>query len=1332
MSLKTKREEATITAKDISLPPAPLAALPDDPKQKGQAQLTSQLDVNKARTTQNNDTDSEPTTPVKKRIIIEQPYNFYRDAPHTPQSVTTIESPFGDSSPITPTGPSISTLATGTAGSTYQILPTQSNPFIPPKEFQPFQVTYQPRQLKPLNQVQPKKDRPDPEDSIPAGRSSMEAKTERSNSARHIRGFGLTNRPARSHSFGAAGKLQSRQQYEQEQLKHQQAGYARTSEEQAEAPPIRKNSGKNLLRKAREASDSAFRSVGLHRKSSAKLEALMAEALQSREAELNLAHNATSRTRVQQGQNSAHPNDEANDPYCMTKVEVDLSRNRSLPDIKPFSSNDHQTPARGSSLTNPRTNPGPFRNRQKPHNQLENLPTNHHQTATAMSNEPISAALSTSDQAPLQDAYGGTTDDWRQAQQAEEESRARQRLSEAGPADRMSINSVSTLNLPPSSPTVTPPQTMSLSRILLPDRNRSQNNQMLNSNIQATSHDQNVEEPTQESTSLAKAEAQTGGILSQLQAATEKGQVIDPVTSFWSQKEDRYIQRSNTAPYPVRETRTIIEEDEAESPVLSGQRELGGSLEYSKSEGYGAASRYNRLQKRVRIQQDQHRSDEEQQPSQQQQQRYLSRSRAMSHESVVDTAKDLPPTPLRSSPPGHVSIDPALQSRQQRQLSNIQYQNHRRLRSETHPESARQIPRPLARTTGGTGNGAITSEESVLTLSRSMSPTPIRRGSHQRTGSFGHSLARGASTANRQQPNGPDHGHGVHKERVQYGIDMLPLPVIPSPDESVKKNANPGILPQDVLKTLDPSTVQKAITASVIASRVYKVLSLYEIESLKKEQEDLQQYVQALHASLNIESRMRDASHSLIRLHENNTNIDAVKASTGQLHATTRKMDKIVQKTQESMERMLVIQRMLLQHEAAVLNAGMRRLDGENRELSRNVMELEKTRDQEKEEKLKWKKETSQLRIQSMIFPNPPGLDEYEAASAAGTDGAKGRKIPPGRKSPSGNHRQVVHESSPSPPPLQQDDARLAAMEKYMKELNEEISKKDERIGELESQLRMVQVWVDDFARSMKPSKSEGEEEGQDYERGATLQKQLVRLQTKIENGFRILEASAYEMKVKAEEAEATKNKALEFTATTLANSAVATGHPPQQQPQPQPQPQIQQPQPLVGRTRTGRSRAHLHDNNNNNNNNNNGGNQRQSFIQHSNEHSDLNMILNESLLELEHQLSLTESSSPSIGSHTSSTPDLHERRGARSPSVTRQGGDMPRGLARSRQVQQQQQQHHHHQRQQTPPPPQQQQQQQQGGGKDELALGDAHEEIKRLNTMVDELERVIRVRMNF
>ncbi|KAF9930838.1 hypothetical protein FBU30_011205 [Linnemannia zychae] len=1360
---------------NLPLPPAPNSALPIPQYNQQSAQRQEQRlpppIIELKDTPQSRDNRSEPvlstySAPSKKRIVIERPYSFYKVAPKIPQSITAIESPFGAPSAT----PSLQNLPppwinnnTANSGSTYHIDPSQPNPFIPPKQFQSI---YHSRKQQPHHQSALQGN--SFEDSIPTASASAEPKTmatltypvaEQFDSSHHSRSrspmpdqqqqyrqqhhhkqqqqqqqqeLSATNLPSRTHSLGGGGKLQNRQKYEQEQLQHQQAVQTNIDnpskiDVQVEAPPTRKNSGRNLFQIARQASGTAFRSVGLNRKSSAKKE------VQEKESDTNNAHSYTQKSNI--------PSQPQQQGYCMPHFEVELGRNRSLPEIKPPSSNDHQNPTRGSSLTNPRTNPGPFRSRQKlqTHN-------DHQQIATAMSNEPVTAL--TTGATSLHDAYGGTTDDWRQAQQAEHEARERQKLNDLSPTDRpghISINSVSTLNLPPSNPTVTPPQTMSVSRILLPDRDRLQHHS-LNKGT-PTLEDSYINEPTQESTSLAKATTQPGGILSQMQAATEKGQVVDPTTSVWSQKEDRYIQRSNTAPYSQRDNKAITEEDKATSQTGPGQK---GPLEYSKSEGYVAASRHNRHQKRAQLQQNQQDTMKESHPHQHQyveptidqhadvsnellstqhqfvlensqnqqpdhseynlihrhehplpqlptehQQNQISRSRAMSNESAIDTNKDLPPTPEKS-------FSEFLNQQHQKttRQHQHQYQKHQRLRSESHPDTMRQnhhqTPhRPTARTIASTGNGPITSEESVLALSRSMSPTPNRRVSHERTGSFSQlNITRNGGAAGHypQIHSGPLSA-GVPKEHIKYGIDMLPLPVIPSPDETLAKDANVGILPQDVLKTLDPTTVQKVITVSVIASRVYKVLTLEEIENLKKEQEDLQKYVHTLQVSLTIESRMRDASHSLIRLHEGNTNIDAVKASTGQLHATTRKMDKIVQKIQESMDRLLVIQRLLLQHESAVLNAGMRRLDCDNRELTRTVLELEKIRDQEKEEKLKWKRETNQLRIQSMIFPNPPGLEDLEALNQAIVNNEDSSHT---RKSPSAQHLQIIHD--PNPPPLQQSqhDARLAALEKYMEELNEEISKKDEKIGELESQLRMIQIWTRDFAASLKKTKSVNHttKNGQNTEE-TNLQKQLTRLQADIENGFRELEATAYELKIKADESELAKNKALEFAATTLNNSNTV---------------QYTQQRPRAG---SNRSRT-----------NNSIGSGRDSPFMQQNNQSDLNMVLNDSLLELDHQISLTGSSSPSVGSNASPSPDIshdHHYRRARSPSVPHQHrADMNRGISRTRQPSSNLA---------TTQPQQYQQYLQES--KDETALGDAQEEIRRLHLMIDELENLVRHKIN-
>ncbi|KAG0099451.1 hypothetical protein BGZ93_007558 [Podila epicladia] len=613
-----------------------------------------------------------------------------------------------------------------------------------------------------------------------------------------------------------------------------------------------------------------------------------------------------------------------------------------------------------------------------------------------------------------------------------------------------------------------------------------------------------------------------------------------------------------------------------------------------------------------------------------------------------------------------------------------------------------------------------------------MSPTPPsnRRISHERTGSgSGSQLQRGASSG---------HTAGA-AQKARFGIDMLPLPVIPSPDQTLNKDTNHGILPQDVLKTLDPKTVQKAINTSVIASRIYKVLSAEEVENLKKEQDDLQHYIEALKISLTIETRMRDASHSLIRLHESNTNIEAVKASTGQLHATTRKMDQIVQKSQQAMERLLVIQRILLQHEGAVLNAGMRRLDAENRELSRSVLELETIRDQEKEEKLKWKKEHTQLRIQSMIFPNPPGLDELKSVMTKGDSGTHLQVgSEPSSRSPM--HYQLIQKQRQQQEQQQkeqqqqqrQQQERLSALENYMKELNEDIHKKDERVQELESQLRLVHAWLEDLSSSAQQYIGPGNDlvldTPQRKEQEFSLQSKMQRLQLKVENGFRALERNMHEFRSKAEEAEEAKNAALEFTAMTLANSAQhnTSGHYTPNQGH-----NGSNGSPNLRRTR---SRQFERDYSSNTSRNREPTRSRASPSgQRNASNTDLNMLLNDSLLELDLQLSMDHSNnnrhnhnhhqnssftSSSSGS-SSTAPTVYDQVGANLGRLSRnnsaneskhQRQGLYRSLSRSKPQQQQ------------PISPEEQ--------KDGLVIGDAHEEIKRLNAMVDELERLVRLKM--
>ncbi|KAF9551464.1 hypothetical protein EC957_008133 [Mortierella hygrophila] len=315
--------------------------------------------------------------------------------------------------------------------------------------------------------------------------------------------------------------------------------------------------------------------------------------------------------------------------------------------------------------------------------------------------------------------------------------------------------------------------------------------------------------------------------------------------------------------------------------------------------------------------------------------------------------------------------------------------------------------------------------------------------------------------------------------------------MLPAMGTSLTRNgsSNGGIIPQDVLRSMDPKDVQRVVSSTVIASRVYKVLNPEQLESLKKEQEGLQQFVEAMNVSLHIETRMRDASSSLIRLYESNLNIDAVKAANSQLHATTFKMDDIVQKSQQAMWRLLAIQRLLLQHETAVLNAGLRRLDNENRDLSRAVMSLETARGQEKEEKLKWKKEHTRLKVQSILLTPTSPIFATTANEVA---------VPP-------------------TPQLQLIQEQLSAMENYAKELSEDVLQKDEKLSELKIELGAVKGWAEDFEASLQQAKQDSSSEAAATHAEKTLQEQLSRLQSMIEADYKDFHVHADELQVKVD-----------------------------------------------------------------------------------------------------------------------------------------------------------------------------------------------------------------------
>ncbi|KAF9217586.1 hypothetical protein BGZ59_002697 [Podila verticillata] len=310
--------------------------------------------------------------------------------------------------------------------------------------------------------------------------------------------------------------------------------------------------------------------------------------------------------------------------------------------------------------------------------------------------------------------------------------------------------------------------------------------------------------------------------------------------------------------------------------------------------------------------------------------------------------------------------------------------------------------------------------------------------------------------------------------------------VVPfSSGASLKRSDSVGIIPQDASRSMDQKTLQKVITQASVSSRVYKVMEQEQVDDLRKEQDEIQHFIEALNVSLHIETRMRDASHSLIRLHENNSNLSAVRAATAQLNTTTRKMDQIVQKIQHSMWRLLAIQKMLLQHEGAVLNVGMRRLDNENRELSRNVRHLEEAHGHEKEERVYWKNRHSKLKVQSILFQELP-------------------------KNVTTNDNLALEKAKET--------------EAYIKELQDEIARRAENEANLEKRLQAVCNWADDFSLAVdvrSPTKlTPTPKESSSSE---CLQERLQRLQTDVEGEFKRLITRVDDWKSIVEAAELTE-----------------------------------------------------------------------------------------------------------------------------------------------------------------------------------------------------------------
>ncbi|KAG9296867.1 hypothetical protein G9A89_006822 [Geosiphon pyriformis] len=128
-----------------------------------------------------------------------------------------------------------------------------------------------------------------------------------------------------------------------------------------------------------------------------------------------------------------------------------------------------------------------------------------------------------------------------------------------------------------------------------------------------------------------------------------------------------------------------------------------------------------------------------------------------------------------------------------------------------------------------------------------------------------------------------------------------------------------------LLDTTNEMLIQLLISQAMIDSQDYEILSLEDVEELKKEHALLTNRMGALTSKLALESKIREAANSLARLHVSNKRVS--RQATDHLSQANRKVDQLATELWKLDQRANDIQRRLLSHMSAVLTLGIRKLE---------------------------------------------------------------------------------------------------------------------------------------------------------------------------------------------------------------------------------------------------------------------------------------------------------------------------------------------------------------------------------------------------------------------
>ncbi|KAF0403426.1 involucrin repeat protein [Gigaspora margarita] len=128
-----------------------------------------------------------------------------------------------------------------------------------------------------------------------------------------------------------------------------------------------------------------------------------------------------------------------------------------------------------------------------------------------------------------------------------------------------------------------------------------------------------------------------------------------------------------------------------------------------------------------------------------------------------------------------------------------------------------------------------------------------------------------------------------------------------------------------LLDTTDEMLIQLLVSQAIIDAKDFDILSLEEVEELKKDYSLLTTRITALTSKLSLESKIREAASSLARLHASNRRLS--RQATDHLSAANRKVDQVATELWKLTQRAGEVQRKLLQHMAGILSTGISKLE---------------------------------------------------------------------------------------------------------------------------------------------------------------------------------------------------------------------------------------------------------------------------------------------------------------------------------------------------------------------------------------------------------------------